>query len=146
MGNLQLLGSSEKIAYMIEKVDRKTGWFKTLDLDTIMRRWRHRVIPSTDTSSQDLLHKLEVTNVAAAKRHVPQVYPGTITLFRASKQPAGIVPDPLLGWNGLATEGVEVYEVTGDHLSMLQEPRVQGLATQLGECLRQARTAAGSRA
>jgi amino acid adenylation domain-containing protein len=146
MGNLQLLGPSEKIAYMVEKIGKKIGLLKTLCLDATVRRWMHRVGASTEPPSQDVLHQLVATNVAAAKRHVLQVYPGTITLFRASKQPLGIVPDPLLGWNGLATEGVEVYEVTGDHLSMLQEPRVQELATQLCECLRQARTAAGSRA
>ena len=34
----------------------------------------------------------------AGQKYLPKVYPGKMTLFRASNQPLGIYPDPTLGW------------------------------------------------
>ena len=46
--------------------------------------------------------------------------------------------DPQLGWGDLVTGGLEIHQVSGDHLSMLQDPHVQGLAEKLRDCLRKA--------
>ncbi|HEX5603001.1 MAG TPA: thioesterase domain-containing protein, partial [Pyrinomonadaceae bacterium] len=46
--------------------------------------------------------------------------------------------DPLKGWGDLATEGVEVYVVPGDHFSMMREPNVSVLAEQLRTCIQEA--------
>jgi amino acid adenylation domain-containing protein len=54
-----------------------------------------------------------------------------VTLFRASKQPLGIVPDPTLGWNGLLNGHLEVHEIPAHHQNILKEPAVRVLAQQL---------------
>ena len=66
---------------------------------------------------------------------MPHVYPGRITVFRANERNLGRYPDPLLGWGELAGGGVAVYEVPGDHMSMVENPRVRILAEQLKPCL-----------
>ena len=71
----------------------------------------------------------------AGQKYVPRTYPGRLTLFRASRQPLGIHPDPTLGWDGLAEGGIEIHEVEGHHGSIIAEPYVSELAAKLAECI-----------
>lgn len=71
---------------------------------------------------------------SANRRYRPQKYPGKITLFRASNQPLGIIPDPTLGWEGIPAE-LEIHEVPGHHGSIVAEPYVGTLAKSLTECI-----------
>ncbi|HET7451576.1 MAG TPA: amino acid adenylation domain-containing protein [Thermoanaerobaculia bacterium] len=92
-------------------------------------------------------------NLAEAERsvkraktvYVPRPYPGPITLFRASRQPAWFEPDPLLGWGAYAPAGIEVHEVPGYHGALAHEPRVAVLAELLAECLARARETPAAR-
>jgi thioesterase domain-containing protein len=77
----------------------------------------------------------------ASNRYVPKAYPGRITLFRATKQPAAFNADRELGWSRFAEGGVEVYDVPGHHGAIVYEPRIGILARQLAECLERARSA-----
>jgi aspartate racemase len=87
------------------------------------------------------LRKVENTSRNALDRYVPKAYPGRITLFRATKQPAAFNPDRELGWSRFAEGGVEVYDVPGHHGAIVYEPRIGILARQLAECLERARSA-----
>ncbi len=89
-------------------------------------------------------------NQQAKRNYTPQVYPGRITLFRAS-EPFGFTKlylptpedwynrDPQHGWGELAGS-VLIHEVNGDHFSIFQEPHVQVLAEKLRACLDAAET------
>ncbi|MBD3884831.1 amino acid adenylation domain-containing protein [Phormidium tenue FACHB-886] len=77
----------------------------------------------------------------------PKAYRGRVALFLATDRcaikdtvcdPALVEIDPLFGWGKLAVEGVEVYEITGDHLGILKAPQVERLAWQLQRCIDQA--------
>jgi amino acid adenylation domain-containing protein len=46
--------------------------------------------------------------------------------------------DPLKGWGDLATEGVDLHVVPGDHFSMMRAPHVSVLAEQLQNCIQEA--------
>lgn len=76
-------------------------------------------------------------NDEAGRNYVPRVYPDQVTLFKASDRvdAATAYVDPDLGWGQLAAGGLEIYEVPGDHLTMLKEPHVQVLAEKLRDCL-----------
>lgn len=55
----------------------------------------------------------------------PVPYQGKMLLFRASERDIhDIIIDEKLGWEGLATAGVEVHHVPGDHGGILEEPYV----------------------
>jgi thioesterase domain-containing protein len=84
------------------------------------------------------LRKVEEASRRATVRYQPKPYPGRVTLFRASKQPAGIYPDPELGWTAIASGGVEVHEVPGHHGAIVYEPRIGTLAQHLARCLEEA--------
>jgi len=68
------------------------------------------------------------------REYVAQAYGGRFTLFWATGRQAG-GPDRRLGWKAVAEGGVEVHRITGDHLSMMREPLIQGLAQELKACL-----------
>lgn len=65
----------------------------------------------------------------------PKPYPGRITYFRALEQPADIRPGSGIEWESLAPGRVEIIEVPGDHLSMMDDPHVRILAEKLRQCL-----------
>ena len=70
----------------------------------------------------------------AVRDYVPQVYSGRVTLFRSAEQPWWMGSDRQLGWGGLAADGLELYEVPGDHLSIIRED-VRVLSEHFSTCL-----------
>jgi thioesterase domain-containing protein len=84
-------------------------------------------------------------NMAAYQEYQLATYSGRLTLFRARETSVGWSTDPDRGWRRIAVEGLEIHEVPGDHISMLEEPQVCGLAERLRECLEKAQLQAGER-
>jgi amino acid adenylation domain-containing protein len=87
------------------------------------------------------------------RRYKPGQFQGRITLFCPadhfeqavfSRDPGEPPEQPeqakIDGWGSLATEGLEVRYVPGNHFSMLQEPNVQVLGQQLRQCIEDTRT------
>jgi len=90
----------------------------------------------------------------AVKDYVPQLYPGQVTLFRASESPPmgwyylgrdfptpddWYERDPQHGWGDLAGGGLEIHDVPGSHGTMLKELyNVEKLAEKLRVCFDQA--------
>jgi amino acid adenylation domain-containing protein len=79
--------------------------------------------------------------LAARRRYELKPFSGKIDLFRLEHQPSADLfePDPLLGWCGMATGGIEVHELPGYHGEHLGEPSVAILAQKLKACLAQAK-------
>ncbi len=71
----------------------------------------------------------------AWRNYQPKSYPGKITLFRSEEILVTPSHDPDLGWGRFAGKGVDVIQIPGDHISMLQEPHVSGLARELSKYL-----------
>jgi thioesterase domain-containing protein len=71
----------------------------------------------------------------AGKRYRPRPYAGRTAIFRAGKQPLGVVPDPALGWSTLIEGELELREIPGYHLGGMEGPRVRILAEQLRDCI-----------
>lgn len=71
----------------------------------------------------------------ASQTYDPKPYDGKVTLFRATEQPRGIIPDPTLGWGRLVRGPLEIIEVPGHHGSLIREPRVRILVARLVEAL-----------
>jgi thioesterase domain-containing protein/acyl carrier protein len=74
----------------------------------------------------------------AEKHYKPMIlFDGDVALFRATQGNGDDEPyvtryrDPVFGWGQRVTRRVEVYDVPGGHSSMLQEPHVGTLASQL---------------
>ena len=67
----------------------------------------------------------------------PPIYPERVTLFRSPVHLLYCSFDPQYGWGDLAAGGVMVKIIPGAHESIMEEPRVQMLAAEIGRCLRE---------
>jgi len=81
----------------------------------------------------------------ARRRYRLRPFPGRIDLFRTSDgaPPELYEPDLLLGWSGMALEGIEVHELPGRHGDYMREPQVRVFAELLNACLARAQVSAG---
>jgi oxalate---CoA ligase len=71
----------------------------------------------------------------AAARYVPQVWQGTLDLFRMEEPHVDAYDYPEMGWLGLAQEGTTVHQAAGSHLTMFDEPYVRFVAERLSRKL-----------
>ena len=74
------------------------------------------------------------THTMAWRNYSPEAYPGKITLFRAKEEEHTDIEELDLRWGEFAEGGVEVIEISGDHLSMIHKPHAKQLAKHLKEC------------
>jgi len=131
VSDLRLLRGRSRRQYFLEKVRNsmaKARRWSRKQVRHVRRAIDHRLLPET-------LRKVERAGQAAARRYVPGVYPGKVTLFRARHQPDGIRHDETNGLAGLAAGGIDVHIVEGRHAFMVREPEVGFLAPVFCECL-----------
>ncbi|WP_026735861.1 non-ribosomal peptide synthetase [Fischerella sp. PCC 9605] len=98
----------------------------------------------SDAEIKDFLRHYQIfkANVQAMRDYIPQVYPHSLTIFRAQEEiihdfdnPEWSTDDPLLGWGKCSSQSIQVVEVPGNHFSILLEPHIQELAKQLRICI-----------
>jgi len=75
----------------------------------------------------------------AAKEYRIEKYPGRLHLFVAEQQPRADLfeQDPWIGWQGLASGGIERISIQGRHGEHIREPQVRDLALKLRQLLLQ---------
>ncbi|MFC6010437.1 amino acid adenylation domain-containing protein [Nocardia lasii] len=108
------------------------------------------------TGSREMVRRLFEVFVAgwrAVDAYRPQPYDGDVTLLRAVEPlPQVLRPahdragtlhrDPTNGWEAHVAGHLEVIEVPGDHLTLIQAPHVREVAAQLARALGHASTTA----
>jgi thioesterase domain-containing protein/acyl carrier protein len=110
-----------------------------LDPDTILARLlaagREAGVLPPGVEPRDLRRLFEQygANRRAVADYRPYPFAGEAVLFRAAERAAGMPEgeDETLGWGGLITGGVRVYDVPGDHYSMLRGEGAARLAELL---------------
>jgi amino acid adenylation domain-containing protein len=97
------------------------------------RLWEYtsRFYATTDRQLPQRLQNVREAGLMAQRTYVPQVYHGRPVLFVVSEHEDVVDPDPLYGWGGLATEGLAVQEIPGDHVTMWEDPNAAILASEL---------------
>ncbi len=84
-------------------------------------------------------YNLVAANVRAVESYVPRPYAGPLTVFRADRS-FWDSPEALasrLGWASVAEGGVDLHDVPGTHLSILDRENVGVLADHLRRLIRQ---------
>ena len=89
-------------------------------------------LPDNPENLPESLQQLQKANSKAYQTYSPQVYSGPVILFRASEHPPGFYYDPQRGWGDLTAGGMEIYEIFGNHTSIMKSPV---LAEKLRICL-----------
>ena len=99
----------------------------------------HRLYLRYIKRSLPALGRLDVywANYRAMELYVVRsTYPGKVVLFCSGEKLPALETTPQLNWERVATGGVEVHVIPKtNHLTMIQEPHVRVLATQLTHCL-----------
>jgi amino acid adenylation domain-containing protein len=80
------------------------------------------------------LDSVKQANFLASHLYTVKKFPGKVTLFRAKNQGVGRLDREFYGWKAFASD-VDVYEIPGNHLTIITEPNVQILATKLQFCI-----------
>jgi acyl-coenzyme A synthetase/AMP-(fatty) acid ligase/thioesterase domain-containing protein/acyl carrier protein len=130
----------EKHAQNLRAIDWSARWgYLSFRLGSASRRLEREIKNKYEEIRYPLpknLREVRKANRRATKyAYAPPRFTGRLVLFRASEQPFGVVPDPLLGWGKIAGQRIEVIEVTGYHDTLLWEPRVGEVAKSLQKVL-----------
>ena len=144
---LRLVNAARRASYHAQRLsghERRAHIERTAR--TLRRRLRERIwhllyLPykASGSALPRLLHHVRLANRTAAKTYTPRPYAGRVTVFRARERSIRLHSAPDLGWGGYAAGGVKVFEVEGNHVSLIQEPAVAMVAAQLRRALEQAR-------
>lgn len=81
------------------------------------------------------LVKVAAAHCIAAASYIPRPYPGRITLLETVEQQLLTPLSLSRGWERLTAQDVETLVVSGNHLSMLDEPHLHDLAAKLDHFL-----------
>jgi acyl transferase domain-containing protein/thioesterase domain-containing protein/acyl carrier protein len=98
-------------------------------------RAAHLLPPDVDLLQLRRFFRIFKTNAMAGRSYMPRVYTGRLSLFKASEPYPAHAGETADGWASLATEGVTLYTVPGNHFTMVRDPHVRVLAEQLKACL-----------
>jgi thioesterase domain-containing protein len=80
---------------------------------------------------------VQISSARALFGYKAEKYPFRITLVAADASKDSSV-GPHLGWGELATGGVDVYHVPGDHESILKSPGVSAVGDVMRHCMAKA--------
>ena len=103
------------------------------------------------TQMKNMVQALKANSLSLINYVPEQIYPGRITLLRASETPperlaskfSEISQDSTWGWSEYSSEPVDIHFVPGNHITMMAEPHVQVLAERLKVCIEQAQANMG---
>ncbi len=98
------------------------------------------------TQMKNMVQALKANSLSLINYVPEQIYPGRITLLRASETPperlaskfSEISQDSTWGWSEYSYEPIDIHFVPGNHITMMAEPHVQVLAERLKVCIEQA--------
>lgn len=103
--------------------------------------WQKAAAELAGTLAPERLAALQaviLANEAAFFRYETPCYPVRATLFRAAEVSVFEERDPALWWGDQFQGGLDIHDVPGVHLTMMNEPQVSALALALALCLGQA--------
>lgn len=118
---------TDKVQNNLKSVQKRlsTGWYQASQRLALGRK---SIAPAqADTLPQDIR---QAVRDRAMQAYVPKPYTGRAVLFRAMDRDAFDYSDRCMGWSTF-TDHLEIYDVPGDHLGILQHPNVPVLAEQL---------------
>jgi hypothetical protein len=132
-GAVCLLERGKRLAYVRAKVRRAVDEFLST-VDGFKRAVGQRISKATSRKVVDRYRVFPPYLRIAVMKYEGVPYDGKITIFRADKQPIGVIPDPTLGWKGMAAE-LEILDVPGYHANVVSEPRLRFLVEKLQPAL-----------
>ncbi|MEZ4644337.1 MAG: SDR family NAD(P)-dependent oxidoreductase [Chloroflexota bacterium] len=135
---LASMGLGARLQYLskwsVDKFKRTRKKLRDASLNTVCHLYikSGRVVPQRFRDPYMWQATLQATN-----NYVPQLYPGKVTLFRASESLKWNPVESPSSWRQVAGDGLDVRLIEGTH-DIIKEPYVNDLARQFKEVLDQA--------
>jgi amino acid adenylation domain-containing protein len=126
LGHCQLLNYTNRLSYIYKLI--KNTRHRSVNLINELN-WNRR------ESIKETLNSIYAINRRALEEYKPRVYPGMLTLFRASEQPIDNIDTTYLGWKALVTGGIDLHHVPGYHGNIVIGANVSILANKLRDSL-----------
>jgi len=155
-------GDYTELLPLADRTRRKVGWWKRRieghlrdlwnerdwpgyarrKLTTAKRRLRSRVWQSAyqkhaskgEPLPAELLNVKEA-NYLASRRYIARPYAGKVTLFMAADKMKSKAQAMRDSWSVMALGGLDIHEVPGNHVTMIEPPHASVLAVTLQACL-----------
>ena len=122
----KILLDPDRISYL--KAQARTRKRK---ISGFLYRRQHRKFERKGIEMPAAFQDVDQANRLAARRYTPGILNSPTVLFRCKIRSAGEDPDYWMGWKPIVRGTLHAVDVPGDHLSMMTEPNVEVLATQL---------------
>jgi thioesterase domain-containing protein/acyl carrier protein len=123
LGNLRRIRPVEAVRYILDRIRAIRSRLRTRLLDF----W----YPGLHPESDDEYARGARLQYLAAGDYSPTPYDGKVVLLRSELFQTGPFRDSKLGWGPLIREGLDIYEMPGNHVAMFVEPFVAQLAEKL---------------
>ena len=136
LGRLLLLRPKDQLSYIFKLVKANI-----IPIDSNLKDIIYRGETPTEASASRALEVVLKASRQALSNYVPKAYAGRITLFMSSEAPDRPFYDGRLAWNEIASDGLEVHVIPGDHENGFEEPHVKVLAEKLRVCIQRAHEA-----
>jgi amino acid adenylation domain-containing protein len=111
-----------RIAGSLSKVVPRSIQEKYFELTTLFMFPKKRSLAILEHHNYQLINKY--------RQNICQAYGGKIVLFRAKIRTVEGYFSASGGWEGLALGGIDVYDITGDHLKMILQPEIASILVQ----------------
>jgi thioesterase domain-containing protein/acyl carrier protein len=118
-------------------VEELQGLERPAIVEKVLKLLQAAGVMPPDAGAAQLQRYLDVymSNSEALAEYKPASYASPVTLFRAKAEPLHQYFDETLGWARYVASSIQIYDVPGNHGSMVFEPHVKGLAEKLASCL-----------
>ncbi|HVH29665.1 MAG TPA: thioesterase domain-containing protein [Vicinamibacterales bacterium] len=133
--HLARLGPREQLAYVRQRVVRKSSKWLSFAADTAKRVWCIRRGVTGDGNiirPSQRSRYINAVHFRAKRGYVPEVYGGRVVVLKTD----GGCRDPETVWGSLAGGGLEILDVPGRHTEIVVDERqIENLAKLLKACL-----------
>lgn len=124
----------------LESAGRQPGWGKlNYFIETAWMKWQwHFKKTSSEKMGAVLVQERQMEERRQNfKSYTPTRHQNKVILLTARQRRLETIMDPSLGWNKYAAEPVKIYELPGNHNTMLLEPHVRSMCRRLDTILSQ---------
>ncbi|MCC3512101.1 MAG: amino acid adenylation domain-containing protein [Oscillatoriales cyanobacterium] len=120
------------VSSVVDKITTVTDGMTMLARKTIGRDNKVKEPTESMSYTTDYLIREKIIDLAE-RAYAPKPYAGKVVMFRAQDSQDGIsvILDPDLGWKPYLKDGLTIYDVPGDHLSILLEPNVGAIGNRM---------------
>ena len=131
--SLAPLGAQEKLAYMAVRVRAKITE-RTARINKILEKLVSKLYLAMGCRLPLPVRSHYILEIysQARRNYVPQLYPGSAIYIKSQKRSS----DHRLKWGKVMAGGLEVHEIPGDHLDLINEPYFRLWAEKLRDALR----------